>query len=135
MHIAWTSLIEDLLPRWPELDAAERERVAADCQHFVTRHIGMAPPYVRLGVVGLMTAFWAYAGLRRATGARDGLAAMLDGFCRLPIPMVANLDRLLRTSAMIGYLDHPMVLAKLGEERPDEHQARFRQLRAAVEAR
>lgn len=120
----WTRLTEDLLPHWPPLTPDQAQQVAGDCRAFMRAHLGLAPLFVRAGLAAMLTAYWLWAIPFRSP------SAALRAFSNLPLPMVRNLERLLRSSLLVCYLEHPLVIAALGDEPGEARQARFRAMRA-----
>lgn len=120
----WARLTIDLMPNWPLLTPDQAEKVAVDCRTFMRAHLGLAPLFVRLGLAAMLTVFWIWAIPFRSPG--DALRR----FSNLPLPMVASLERLLRSSILICFLEHPLVTVALGDEPAEARQARFRAMRS-----
>lgn len=110
--------VDSLLPDWPSLPRAERSVVSRHCSAFVRRQIGHAPAHIRLGVWGLLVVFMVFATLRALT--RGSLssgadAAALTAFSSLGPAAFAGLERILRSMTLLAFLEHPMVVAAIGE--------------------
>lgn len=112
--------VDSLLPDWPSLPAAERAAVSRHCSAFVRRQIGRAPGHIRLGVRGLFVIFTVFATLRAFTRGSLSVgadAAALTAFSSLGPATFAGLERILRSMTLLAFLEHPMVMAAIGEER------------------
>jgi hypothetical protein len=118
---AFDATIDALLPEWPALAPDRRASVSAHCARFVRRQIALSPAHIRFGVRILFTAFCTFAVLRlgmRPLGSvpRERRAAVLRGFALEQVPPLVALERLLRSMTAVAFLEHPDVLAAIGEE-------------------
>ena len=124
-------MVDTVLPDWPVLTPATRMEVLGNCTTFVHRQLKFAPLYVRLGTRVLLMAFRIYAILRLgpwplAWAKREERVKVLAEFSSLPFPIVAGLERLLRSMTILTFLEEPLVLAALGEPTAAERQTTFR---------
>ena len=111
--------IDSLLPDWPSLSPAARVIVSRHCSAFVRRQISLAPAHIRMGVWMLFIVFMTFAMLRSAapgslSGGAD--AAALTTFSSLGPAAFSGLERVLRSMTLLAFLEHPSVLAAMGEE-------------------
>ncbi len=112
--------VDSLLPDWPSLPTAERSLVSRHCSAFVRRQIGRAPAHIRLGVWGLLVGFMVFATVRalaRGSLSAGADAAALAAFSSFGPAAFAGLERILRSMTLLAFLEHPMVVAAIGEER------------------
>lgn len=131
MFATLSDTVDALLPDWPPLDESARREVLAECTGFVRGQIRRAPFHVRSGLRVLFAAYAVYAFLRAGPFTRrDRLAWALGRFSALPLPMVAMLERALRSMVLLAFFEQNVVLAALGEETPGMRQASFRAKRA-----
>lgn len=119
---AFDATIDALLPEWPVLPAECRAAVSAHCAWFVSRQIALSPAHVRFGIRVLSAAFATFAVLRlglRSLGSvpRQRRAAILSEFGFDGVPLLASLERVLRSLTMVAFLDHPDVVSAIGENR------------------
>lgn len=114
--------VDSLLPDWPSLPPAERVIVSSHCSAFVHRQIARAPAHIRMGVWALIVAFMTFATLRSLTRGSLAIgadAAALTAFSSLGLAAFAGLERILRSTTLLAFLEHPMVLSAIGEGRSD----------------
>src|SRR5581483_7262066 len=109
-------IVEALLPEWPPLDSRVREHVLRDTANSVSHQLSLAPAHILFGIRALLTAFRLYAfvrlGLRPLRLASSAARAKaLAEFSVLPLPMVEGLERVLRATTVLAFLDNAAVLA------------------------
>lgn len=132
MRASFEDMIDAAMPDWPALDPAQRALVLARCAGIARMQVRRAPCHIRIGLAALIMAFRAYALV--ASGAERGAIGQAMGrFSALPLPMVAGLERIVRSVTVLAFFEDPMVLAALGEEGPAARQAEFRALRARLD--
>jgi len=121
-------LADALLPQYPELSREEFAAVRNHAIDYTTGAVRSAPAHVRFGVMGLSLALavWLIVNARRP----GDVARALGQWEKLTGTPGRALLRLMRTLALFGFLEHPLVLAKLGVPQVTDRQASFRALRA-----
>jgi hypothetical protein len=115
---AFESTIGSLLPDWPPLPADERLIIRRHCADFARGQIARAPAHIRWGLRTLLFAFVTFATLRafaRPTTWADSGAALV-AFSSLGPPACAGLERVLRSMTLLAFLEHPAVVAAVGED-------------------
>lgn len=102
----------------PALPAPERERAVADAARFARAEIALMAPHLRLAAAAGLLAFDLAA--IPAAGRRFRALAESQGRARLaawdasPIGFVRDFAKLIRSLALLGYYDHPVVANALG---------------------
>lgn len=132
MRASFEDMIDAAMPDWPALDPTQRALVLARCAGIARMQVRRAPFHIRVGLAALIMAFRAYALVASGAG-RGALGQAMGRFSALPLPMVAGLERIVRSVTVLAFFEDPMVLAALGEEGPAARQAEFRALRARLE--
>ena len=129
--MALAGIIDAILPDWPVLPPEARVEVSAGCARFVRAQLALAPLHIRAGVAVLLAAFRLYLLFTAGPFAsRTAKSAALTGFSALPLPLVAGLERLLRSATLLAFFDAPAVLDALGQDHPASRQRDFRALYA-----
>jgi hypothetical protein len=114
-------IIEALLPEWPPLDARVREGVLHDTVGSVVRQLSLAPAHISFGIRALLVGFRIYAFVRLGLqplglASPSARAKALAEFSALPLPMVEGLERVLRATTVLAFMDNATVLAAIGED-------------------
>jgi hypothetical protein len=126
--------IDAVIPDWPELGLPERIEVSAHCAGFVRAQLRLAPFHIRVGFNTLFIAYSLYTLLRAGPYApRSARADALASFSTLPLPMVAVVERILRSMTMLVFFEEPAVLVALGEDTVVARHAAFRAKRTVAE--
>lgn len=121
------------LPTWPPLEAAERTTVAAYCEEALREHISLAPFHIRAGIFGMRIIFSLFVFLRYGLFASASrVSSALMHFSELPLPMVAGLEKVIRSLVVLAFFEHPCVLAALAEHSIAARQSMFRARRNAL---
>lgn len=128
MKLCSAETLDLIMPRYPAIGAAVRRQVLADTASFLHAQVRAAPAHVRLGVVALGLGFRTW--MAAASVLRRDPAAALERWDSLGGGPGRAYLRLLRSLAVLSYLEHPLVLGGLGMPQVPEQQARFRRLRA-----
>jgi hypothetical protein len=118
---AFDATIDALLPAWPLMPDESRTAVSAHCARFVRGQIALSPAHIRAGVGLMLRLFYVYAffhaGMRPLHAVpRQGRALALAAFASTPAPPFAALERVLRSMTLVAFLEHPAVLAAIGEQ-------------------
>lgn len=109
-----------ILPRYPDLDPGVRVAVEQDVARYVARQIGSMPSFLRVPYRLALLAFdWLpllrhgrpFRGLPPASSARY-VALWNDA----PVLAMRDFVRLLRSSALLAYFDHPSVVQQLAAQ-------------------
>jgi hypothetical protein len=127
-------LVDALLPGWPALTVPDRAEVLRHTTWFIGRQISLAPFHIRLGFRGLLLAFRCYALVRLGSlksAPRGARSKALAEFSVL-LPMASGLERVLRSTTMLVFLEEPVVLAALGEPACADRQSEYRRRRDAI---
>ncbi len=128
MKLCSAETLDQIMPRYPAIGAAARRQVLADTEHFLRAQVRGAPAHVRLGVVALGFGFRTWMAAAAALGRYPAMA--LERWDSLSGGPGRAYLRLLRSLAVLSYLEHSLVLGGLGMAQVPEQQARFRRLRA-----
>jgi hypothetical protein len=124
---AWLSatlaaIVRVILPAHPELDATARSAVESEVTRYVARQIQAMPGFLRLPYRAALLAFDLLPLLRYARPFRAlapaAQAAYLARWNAAPIAAMRDVIKLMRSSALLVYFDHPLVLARLEAARP-----------------
>lgn len=117
-------MIRHLLPAHPVLDPVTRQEVEQDVVEFVAAQIGGMPGYIRVPYRGLLLAFeWlpALSSLRRySTLPAAGQQRCLEAWTGSPISLFRDTIKLVRSCALLQYLDHHLVLSRLETMEPED---------------
>lgn len=127
MRLVSKQILDMLLPSYPLLKASERTRILADTEHFLSGHIRNASFVVRAGVLALSLAFRAWMGLARTL--RWSPIVAMNRWEVLAGDPGRSFLRLVRSLAVLFFLEHPLVLHALGMPQVRDQQAEFRGLR------
>jgi hypothetical protein len=126
---AWLSatlaaIVRVILPPHPELDAADRNTVEVEVTRYVARQIQSMPGFLRVPYRAALLAFDLLPLLRYARPFRAlapaGQAAYLAQWNEAPIAAMRDVIKLMRSSALLVYYDHPLVIARLEAARPSD---------------
>ncbi len=106
-----------ILPKYPDLDAGTRLVVEHDVAHYVARQIAAMPSFLRVPYGLALRAFnWLpllrYGRLFRSLPPERG-AQYLAWWNDSPISFMRDFVRLIRSSALLVYFDHPAVAQQL----------------------
>lgn len=117
------AMVERLLPDWPALAGPSRDRVAREVAAYVATQIAAAPSFLRLPMRLALHAFAllpllrdgrTFAALRPARQ-----AAYLALWSDAPVLAMRDLVKLVRSTALLAYFDHPEVRRALLREAPE----------------
>jgi hypothetical protein len=115
-------IVAVVLPDFPPLDGALRDRVRRDVTAYVTRQVSSQPAFMRLPLRLALLGFQLLPILRH--GRRFGAlspaqrAAYLAWWSAAPLSPMRDLVKLIRGSALWVYFDHTVVTAHLEAESP-----------------
>lgn len=110
-----------ILPAYPELDDPTRGAVLGDVTRYVAAQVESMPPFLRLPYrLALVALEWLpllrygrrFSALPPATQ-----AAYMARWNDAPIPAVRDFVKLIRSTALLVYFDHPVILQRLENER------------------
>ena len=114
-------VIERILPDYPLMDAATQRSVHVDVTRYVASQIAGMPGFLRLPYLLALLAFNWLALLRHGRPFRglsiERQASYLALWNDAPIGPMRDFVKLIRSSALLVYFDHPLVLAQLESER------------------
>lgn len=127
MKLCSAATLDEIMPRYPVVGAAARRQILRDTAVFLRAQVQGAPAHVRLGVMGLGLGFRAWMLAAALLGRNP--AAALERWERLIGEPGRAYVRLLRSLAVLSYLEHPLVLGALGMAQVPDQQAKFRRLR------
>ena len=121
------TLTAAVLPSWPPLEANERAIVSACCEKALREHIALAPPHIRIGLQVMQVIFTLFLHLRHGFFVpASRMSRALTQFSELPLPMVAGLEKVIRSLVVLAFFEHPAVLAAAGEDSVVARQNDFR---------
>jgi len=111
------AVVTVILPRYPDLDPGVRVAVEQDVARYVARQIGSMPSFLRIPYRLALLAFeWLpllfYGRPFRALPAARS-ARYLAWWNDAPILAMRDFVRLIRSSALLVYFDHPAVVQQL----------------------
>ena len=126
-------MILAVVPEWPVLGATDRSQVIESCMKTVRGQLRLAPLHIRVGFSVLLMTFEVFVLLTRGpfVSLRSRSNALAK-FSELPLPMVAGLERVLRSTVVLAFFEHPAVLAALGEDALALRQKAFRDKRSGL---
>lgn len=127
MNLVSDQTLDVLLPTYPAVRGVDREEVLADTAKFLRGHIHNASLLVQAGLAVLSLAFRCWMLLGRLLG-WDPVRAM-ERWEALTGDPGRSFLRLVRSLAVLSYLEHPYVLRRLGMAQLPDQQALFRQKR------
>ncbi len=110
-----------IIPAYPDLDAATRATVENDVTRYVASQIQQMPRFLRLPYkLAVVTfnwlALWRYARPFRRLPA-ELQSTYLALWSDAPLGAFRDFVKLIRSSALLVYFDHPLVLQRLEAER------------------
>lgn len=115
-------VVRTILPRYPELDPDASAAVEADVASYVGAQIASMPAFLRLPYQLALLAFAWLPVVRhgRPFGRLSPMAraAYLGAWSDGPIAPLRDVVKLMRSSALLVYFDHPLVVERLEAERP-----------------
>lgn len=110
-------IVRALVPAEPELDADVRDDVEAAVVDFLAAQIGSLPPFLRIPYRVALVGFDWLAVARYGTRYVDldelRGRSYLRAWDRSPLGLCRDFVRLLRSCALLAYLDHPAVTRQL----------------------
>jgi len=113
------AIIDALLPAWPPLPDESRTAVSAGCARFVRGQLALSPAHIRSGIGLMLGLFYVFAffhtGMRPLPAvSRQERELAIATFARAGAPFAA-LERVLRSMTLVAFLEHPDVVAAIGE--------------------
>ena len=113
-----------IIPAYPDLDAATRASVEDDVTRYVASQIGHMPGFLRLPYQLALLAFDWLAFLRYARPFHglgiEQQSHYLTHWSEGPFGPMRDFTKLIRSSGLLVYFDHPLVLQRLEAERTRE---------------
>lgn len=110
-----------IVPAYPDLDAATRVTVEHDVTRYVASQIQQMPRFLRLPYKLAAASFNWLALLRYARPFRRLPADLQSSYLALwseaPLGAMRDFVKLIRSSALLVYFDHPLVRRRLDAER------------------
>ena len=115
------AIVTLIIPAYPDLDAATRAAVEIDVTRYVASQIQQMPRFLRLPYKLAVVSFDWLALLRYARPFRrlpsELQSAYLAAWSDAPLGPMRDFVKLIRSSALLVYFDHPRVLQRLEAER------------------
>lgn len=115
-----SALVVLLLPDYPHVDAVVRHKLLADVAAYVVSQIEAMPRFLRLPYRVMLALFEVLPVLR--FGNRFSAlplhqqASCLTWWAMVPLPPVRDFLKLIRSSALLVYFDHPLLQPYLEDE-------------------
>ncbi len=113
------SIVEIIVPDYPRLDSAQRAAVVDDVTRYVSTQIDSMPGFLRLPYELALLSFEALPVLRHgrlfhrlSPAAR---ASVLARWSDASLLARRNFVKLIRSTALLAYFDHPLVARQLEE--------------------
>ncbi|MBI3781862.1 MAG: hypothetical protein HY270_00520 [Deltaproteobacteria bacterium] len=114
-------VIERIVPSYPVMDADTQRTVHADVTRYVASQIAGMPGFLRLPYFLALFGFNWLSVLRNGRPFRslpvDRQASYLALWNDAPIGPMRDFVKLIRSSALLVYFDHPLVMRQLEAER------------------
>ncbi len=114
-------IVATLLPSYPELEGRDRQVVERAVSDYVAAQIDAMPSFLRLPYRLALLAFEVMPAPRygRPFGRlRPALReSYLASWSRAPVPPMRDFVKLIRSTALLVFFDHPLVRARLEQER------------------
>jgi hypothetical protein len=124
-------LIESLMPEFPALPEAEATLVRGDVMQFVELELRIAPAYLRAVTAVLGLVFSVFAALPGTSG--GGRTTRAVTLCQwLMGPPGRTYLRLIRSLAVLAFLEHPVVQETIGAPSTADRHDRYRAKRDEV---
>ncbi len=122
------AIVSLIIPMFPDLDAETRARVERDVTRYVASQIQQMPRFLRLPYKVAVVAFDWLALPRHARVFRrlppELQSGYLERWSEARLGPMRDFVKLIRSSALLVYFDHPLVLRQLeAERRQAGHQA------------
>ena len=115
------AIVTLIAPAYPDLDVATRATVEADVTRYVASQIQRMPRFLRLPYKLAVVTFNWLAVLRYGRPFRhlraDRQLSYLGRWSDAPLGPMRDFVKLIRSSALLVYFDHPLVLRRLEAER------------------
>jgi len=119
---ALAQIVSTLLPEYPALDTDERREVERDVASYVAGQIAAMPTFLRLPYRLAMTAFDVLCvplhGRRFRSLPKAGRESYVSTWNAAPLPPMRDFLKLIRSTALLVYFDHPAVRQRLGPTDP-----------------
>jgi hypothetical protein len=119
-HAIVHEIVTTILPEYPTLDPAVREQVVGEVSAYVAAQIQSMPEFLRLPYALALFGFDALPAVRYGRRFRAlPAAARLSYLARwddAPIAAMRDVVKLLRSSALLSYFDHPLVVQRMQTE-------------------
>nr|AQQ74448.1 hypothetical protein [uncultured bacterium] len=119
-------MIRHLLPAQPVLDPITRDEVEQDVVEFVAAQIGGMPGYIRVPYRALLLVFeWlpALGSLRPFSALpAERQQRCLAAWSNSHVSLIRDTIKLVRSCALLQYLDHHLVLSRLETMEPEDWQ-------------
>jgi hypothetical protein len=110
-------IVRILVPREPQLDGHARDEVEAAVVGFLAAQIGSLPPFIRIpysfALVGFDLGSVARYGRPYARLDEERGRRYLNAWDQSPLGLCRDFVKLLRSCALLAYLDHPIVTRQL----------------------
>lgn len=127
MYLVPEQVLDRFLPSYPAVSAVDREAILADTATLIRSHIRQASFLVQGGLLALALVFRVWMLLAHVLGWDPDLA--MGRWITLTGDPGRSFLRLARSLAVFSYLEHPLVLRRMGLRQVPEQQAHFRQKR------
>ena len=115
------ALVTVILPAYPELDAGHRSTVEHDVTRYVARQVQAMPTVLRVPYTFALLAFEWLPLLRYGRPFRRlpslRRASWLALWSDAPIPPMRDFVKLIRSSSLLVYFDHALVMQRLEAQR------------------
>lgn len=114
------AIVTTLLPDFPALDGRGRDTVESDVRTYVAGQIAAMPRFLRLPFRAALAAFELLAVVRYrrrfASLPAEHRAAYVASWSGAPVAAMRDFVKLVRSTALLVYFDHPLVRVRLDEE-------------------
>ncbi len=115
-----SALVALLLPDYPHVDTPVRRKLLADVTAYVVAQIDAMPRFLRVPYRAMLTLFEYLPVLRFASRfsllPRQRQAGYLRWWTALPLPPLRDFLKLIRSTALFVYFDHPLLQPRLETE-------------------
>ncbi len=127
MKLVSEEVLDRLLPNHPVVSGVDRETILADTSALIDLHVRQASFIVQSGLLVLALLFRVWMLLAKLLG--WDVAIALDRWEACTFDPGRSFLRLARSLAVFSYLEHPLILRRMGLRPIPEQQAHFRQKR------
>jgi len=114
-------IVTTMMPSYPELGRDARDQISSALTRYVTNQIAAMPTFLRIPYSVALLAFellpLARYGRRFGRLQPDARAAYVAWWSDSPVSAMRDFVKLIRSTSLLVFFDHPLVRAQLDRER------------------